>query len=369
MQAQNRYFAICPLGLEAIAEQELQQLSIHHSQQETGGISFQSSESAMFRANIRARSITRIIQRLGQWKTYSWQELQQKSLKIHWENYLFRGQKIDLQASSQKSLLHHSQRIADTVQTAIKQRLEHHGKHTDKTVAMQKIMVRIIDGECSISIDTSGERLDRRGYRKETGPAPLRETIAAGLLQWAQWQPDEALSVPMCGAGTWPIEAYLQASHTAINQQHDFPLLHWPSLNHKRWQKSLATAQKMQKETVVNIEASDRDAATLAIAKRNAKRAGLAAAIQWQQQALSDWKPTSERGLMLCNPPYGKRLEAGSIFHQLGDLHRQYPQWRMLILCPNSQSQKALGCKPTRHLAFRSGGMPIHALLLDQVRG
>ncbi|HXH65253.1 MAG TPA: RNA methyltransferase, partial [Mariprofundaceae bacterium] len=197
------------------------------------------------------------------------------------------------------------------------------------------------------------------------GHAPLRETIAAALLRWAEWHGQMPLMVPMCGAGTLAIEAAWIAMHRAPNLEHDFPFLTWPSTSDRRWQRVLEKARAMQRQTTVAILASDIDPSVLDAAMENAVRAHVREAIDFAVADARSLQPAADTGLIICNPPYGQRLgeDVRGLYRELGRvLQERFGGWRCIVLAPDAACERALGLPARRRLGFRHGGRHIQAL-------
>jgi len=232
-------------------------------------------------------------------------------------------------------------------------------------------MLRIDDNICTVSIDTSGERLDRRGYRKFSGLAPVRETIVAAILRWMQWTPDQPLLAPMCGSGTFAIEAAMIAAKKAPGLSHDFPFVRWPSLQQKRWKRALQKAESMHSDVKPQIFASDLAAGILDQAKENARCADVFEQITFAQldaRQLMVPEGVSESGLIVCNPPYGDRVKGDvtTLCRQLGKQFKQhFSGWKMAVMVPDKDCEKALGLPVKKRLKIKHGGKWVHVLFIS----
>jgi 23S rRNA G2445 N2-methylase RlmL len=367
MSRAHAFYAVTPPGLEAIAAGELDELAAHDIVPDKGGVAFSGSEDLMFRVNLRASTITRVLMRLDSFKALSFPELYNKCQRSDWSRFLPPGRPVKVQAACHASRLMHSGRVAQTVQAAICDRLE--TPETDRQLQPQRIFIRIDHNETMLSLDTSGERLDRRGYRLHPGHAPLRETIAAALLRWAGWDGQMPLMVPMCGSGTLAIEAAWVARHRAPNLDHAFPFLAWPSLPSRRWQRVLAKASAMQRQVTSPILASDIDPAVLEAAMENSARAHVREIIAFSCADVRTLQPAPDTGLIICNPPYGQRLghDVRGLYRDLGHvLQDRFESWRSIVLVPDAACERALGLPTRRRLGFRHGGRHIHALDLTR---
>ncbi len=369
-QAPLECFAVVVPGLEQVAADELTALSVHEVRMMPGGVAFSASMDGLCRVNLRARSITRVLLRLAQFKAMSFPELFNKSCRIHWQRYIPDGRPVSVRAACHRSRLMHSGRVEDCVRDAVVSRLQQKGVSLAEGEGdAQQVVVRMEHDVCTISLDSSGERLDRRGYRLLSGHAPIRETVAAAILQWMDWRPGEPLLVPMCGAGTFAIEAALLGQGRAANPGHDFALRHWPVLNARRWQRVHDKAVAMRRDTPLTIAASDMDETVLAQAMANAATAGVADAIRFACRDVRDLRPETEKGgLIVCNPPYGERIKGDvhALYRDLGGLLRSsFPAWRMAVIVPDLDCEKALGMAVVRRLRFKHGGLWVHALHLQ----
>ncbi|HCS13135.1 MAG: RNA methyltransferase [Zetaproteobacteria bacterium CG06_land_8_20_14_3_00_59_53] len=366
-------FAVVVPGLEKIAAAELNTLAVHAVQVVEGGVNFTGSMDALCRINLRARSITRVLVRLAGFKALSFPELFNKAQKPAWERYISAGRAVTVKASCHSSKLMHSGRVEQAVLDGIAEKLNKADISLGDSGDAQLITVRLEHDQCVISIDSSGERLDRRGYRLLTGLAPIRETVAAAMLQWMDWKPEEPLLVPMCGSGTFAIEAALIGQGRAANLAHDFALLHWPALHQKRWKRVQDKAAGMQRDLSLNILASDSDEAVLGQAVSNAAQAGVADVIRFDRQDVRALQPPkgSQGGVIVCNPPYGDRIrgDATVLYRDIGKLLKQdaFKGWRMAIIVPDPECEKALGLAAKRRMKIKHGGKWVRVLHLRRV--
>jgi putative N6-adenine-specific DNA methylase len=374
-----KIFAVSAPGLEPFTSQELRQMGIslaasatapgNPAGEEEGGIEFSGYRKDIYRANLHLRTASRILVRLGEFYAASFSELRKKASRLPWEKYLKPGQPVSSHVTCRKSRLYHSDAVAERVQGAIE---DHMGKPSAITKpakegdegASQLIIVRLNNDMCTISIDSSGELLHRRGYRLETAKAPLRETLAAGLLLASGWDGVAPLIDPFCGSGTIPIEAALMANHIPPGLKRRFSFMEWPGFSVLEWQKLLAEAQTMMEPAPVQIIASDRDAGAIQIVQSNAERAGVAQAIQANCQAVSAIDPPASPGWIVTNPPYGVRVSSN---HDLRNLYAQFgktlrlkcPGWKFGILCSDPQLLGNTGLEYTKIVNLVNGGIAV----------
>lgn len=356
-----QFFAVTPMGVEGVAAEELEGLAAHGVEVQAGGVGFSGSLDLMYRVNLRARTVTRVLLRLASFKALSFPELYNKSRKIDWSQFFDGEAAVQVHAAAHASKLIHTGRISETVAAALRD-VVGAGSVGDK---VQNIYVRFEHDQCTVSLDCSGERLDRRGYRLQPGAAPLRETMAAALLQWAGWRGGESLMVPMCGSGTFAIEAAGMATHMAANLSRSFPFESWPCSKAKRWQRAKEKAAGMQRRSQLSIHASDIDEEVLNAARANAARAGVEALIGFEKLDVHDLMPVGGPGLLMLNPPYGERIghDAPALYAEIGRLYRQrFAGWRMVVMTPDAACERALGLRPAKRLTLKHGGARVHAL-------
>ena len=374
MAQQHHFFAIVLPGLERIATRELKDLSAHDITIEYGGIRFTGTMQLLHRINIRSRVITRVLMRLRTFRSMTLEGLKYDLEKVAWHLFLNEHSQLEVEVHTHRSRLNHSDEIADFAKQTIHRLLPKIGSSlasTDKK-HVQTLHIRIDNNRGTLSLDTSGERLDRRGYRLESGKAPIRETLAAAILQWAQWQPEQTLLTPMCGSGTFAIEAAMIATQRAPNLNHDFACLHWPSLKEKDFVKVVERCQQMINDTQPNILASDINEGAIHITQNNAKRIQLDALITTSVMDIHQLqKPeTNNGGLLLLNPPYGVRIgekqKTLSLWHDIGVLIREQfaddETWKIVIVCPDSTHEKALNLNMKRRLHVMHGGNQVTIL-------
>jgi len=368
MRKPYQFYAVVLPGLETIAAQELSHLSADDVREGKGGVYFSGSLDKLYRISLRARSITRILLRVGKCHAMSAPELEHQIAQMRWEHVIPQGSSIAVKASSEHSKLTHSEHIAEAVEGGIRHALGKRLKESDKS--KQTIFIHITNNRCDIRVDCSGERLDRRAYRLVSAKAPIRETLAAGLLQWMGWKGEETLYVPMCGSGTFAIEAAQMAQHIAANSKHSFPFFDWDIFKEKRWQRILERTEAMKKDATCSIEASDLQLGAIKACQSNAKRAGVLSHVHISQRDIRQLVPNDdETGLIICNPPYGLRMESESeaFYQMLGSvLKKSFQDWRIMVICPSWKHERALGMPVRRRLQVSHGGLWLDALDVSQ---
>lgn len=370
-------FAVAAPGLERITARELAELGLE-GRAVPGGVEFTGRLTDLYRVNLHTRTASRILVRQGRFHASAFWELEAGLARVPWEHFLRPGQPVAVHATSHHSRLFHSDAVAERVATAVGRRLGQPSAltHTnDETEAEgpQLVVVRLVENAVTLSLDSSGALLHQRGYRLATAKAPLRETLAAGILLAAQWAPTRPLLDPFCGAGTLPIEAALLARRLAPGRGRSFAYMHWPAFDATAWQGLLeeADAQALPADTALPpIVGSDRDAGAIAAAVANAERAGVAGDVAFTQRPVSALEPHAaggaEPGWVVTNPPYGRRVRGGpdlrALYARFGDvLRQQCSGWQVAMLAADPSLAAATGLRFDlgRSVDLVNGGLPV----------
>jgi len=369
MAKQHKFFAVVLPGLERIAARELETLSAHDIDITYGGVHFSGTMPLLYRVNLRARTITRVLMRLRTFRSMTLEGLKYDLEKVAWHLFFDEETKLEVDVQTHHSRLNHSDEIAEFSKNVIQKFLPKLGSSPKHS---QTLHIRIDNNRGTLSLDTSGERLDRRGYRLASGKAPLRETIAAAILQWMDWKPEQTLLVPMCGSGTLAIEAALMGLNIPANANHDFSFQHFTSFKDKEYQAALSKALSMKKESQLDIYASDYNDSAVEITQQNAERAGVTEAlnIEMQDIHLLTNPDSAKGGLLLLNPPYGQRIgedkKVMSLWVDLGKiLAEQFSEdslWRTVVICPDHEHENALKLKVKKRLVVKHGGSDVMLL-------
>jgi len=352
---------------------------------EAGGVTFSGGASAIGRANLHLRTASRVLVRLGGFRAVGFEELRKYAARLPWERHLAPGQPIALRVTCHKSRLYHSGAVAERVAAAIGDRLgalppvqkfDEESDAPGDSAPPQIVLVRLLHDQATVSIDSSGALLHRRGYRLATAKAPLRETLAAGLLLAAGWNPladpPPPLLDPFCGAGTIAIEAALLALGIAPGRRREFAFMQWPGFDAALWAELLAAADAQQQAQAAQVAgrlqilASDRDAGAVEMAQANAARAGVGHAIEFSCRPVSALDPPPGPGWLVTNPPYGVRVGAGhdlrNLYAQLGKVLRaRCPGWQVALLGNDRQLLGQMGMAFDTSLGLVNGGIKVMA--------
>ncbi len=330
-----------------------------------GGVSWTGDARSMMRANLWLRSASRVIVRVAEFRATAFFELEKQAKRIDWSAWLGTGIAPEFRVTAKKSKLYHSDAIAERLLSAARAAGSDRGDPNAQS-AQQLFVVRMHRDVCTVSADTSGELLHMRGYRQAVAKAPLRETLAAAMLIANDWNGGEALLDPFCGSGTIPIEAALIARGVAPGINREFAFERWPSFDAREWKALKDDARSRTRESSVVIQGSDRDEGAIAASRANAERAGVANAIDFQVRALSTVQPAATGGLVVTNPPYGKRVSEGrdirNLYAQLGNWMRNQPEWRLSLLSAEDRLTKQLDLPMDQLLKTSNGGIPVKLL-------
>lgn len=371
MTTRQALFATCSPGLENIAAAEFRSLGFMPAQAVPGGVELSGTATHLYRANLWSRTSSRVLVRLGEFQATAFEELVRKAGGLPWERHLRPGQPVRVNATARKSRLHHTGAIAERVARSIGSRLGVEpawtlNKSMDDAEAQALVVVRFEHDRCRVSIDSSGEDLHRRGYRLATAKAPLRETLAAGLLLACQWDPATPLIDPFCGSGTIAVEAALMAQGIAPGLNRRFAFMDWPAFEPETWEGVLAQATaKSLPRAPAPILASDRDAGAIEAATANAARAGVEADIRFARRAISAMEAPMQRGWVITNPPYGVRVGDAKglrdLYAQFGHvLRRECSGWRVGVLVGDSSLLQYTELRFGAPLPLVSGGLRVH---------
>ncbi|NPV86049.1 MAG: class I SAM-dependent RNA methyltransferase [Anaerolineae bacterium] len=336
---------------------------------ETGGVELTATLSDLYRLNLHLRTASRILLRLGSFKTLSFAELRQKAARLPWKLHLQPGQPVAIRVTCHKSRLYHSDGVAERIAAAISEHMRTPttlARFDENTPTPSALIIARLDHDiCTISIDSSGAPLHHRGYRQETAKAPLRETLAAGILIASGWKGTSPLIDPFCGSGTIPIEAALLTRRIAPGKNRRFAFMQWSTFDPRLWQELTdeAAAQELPSATCP-ILASDRDAGGIHIAQSNASRARVSQDIIFEHRALSAIDPPAQTGWIISNPPYGKRIRSShdlrDLYSQIGNVLRaKCPGWNVAILCNSDYLIGHTKLQLLTSLSLVNGGIPV----------
>lgn len=364
----NKYelFAPCHFGLEAVLKREIIDLGYEVTEVVDGRVSFEGDEEAIARCNVFLRTTERVMLKVGSFKAVTFDELFEKTKALPWENFIPKDGKFWVKkASSIKSKLFSPSDIQRIVKKAIVDRLS--GKYNilrfPEDGSEYPIRITILKDEVTVGLDTSGESLHKRGYRRLTVKAPITETLAAALISLTPWKKDRLLIDPFCGSGTIPIEAAMIGLNIAPGMKKDFQAMAWDNILPKSLFKEAKKEAEdlIDRETKLSIQGYDLDTSALDAARGNLSFAGLEGNIHFQQRDMRDISSAKKYGFIITNPPYGERLEEKEampqLYREMGKAFQRLDEWSYYIITGFEDAPKYFGRKPDKNRKIYNGMM------------
>lgn len=356
--------APCHFGMEAVLKREIYDLGYDIKQVEDGRVTFLGDAEAVVRANIFLRSAERILLTLGRFKAESFEELFQGVKQIAWEEIIPKNGKFWVKkASTAKSKLFSSSDIQSIVKKAIVERLKNHYhiQWFEEDGDEYPLRVFIYKDEVTVALDTTGESLHKRGYRKMTAKAPVSETLAAAMIMLTPWRADRILVDPFCGSGTFPIEAAMIGANIAPGMNRAFTAQNWKHLFAPGlWYDAVDEANDMiDLSAVGDIQGYDIDGEVIKYARQNAKDAGVDKLIHFQQRPVSELRHPKKYGFVITNPPYGERLEEKAalpqLYQEMGRAFEALDSWSFYILTSCEDAPRYIGRKADKNRKIYNG--------------
>ena len=356
--------APCHFGLEAVCKREIYDLGYEITKVEDGRVTFAADAEGICRANIFLRTAERVLLEVGRFRATTFDELFEGIKALPWENYIPKDGKFWVtKATSIKSKLFSPSDIQSIVKKAMVERMKREYDLTwfPEDGASYPVRIFLMKDEVTVTIDTTGESLHKRGYRKMTSKAPITETLAAALIMLTPWHADRILVDPFCGSGTFPIEAAMMAANIAPGLNREFISEEWTNLIPKQlWYDVIEEANDMVHTDIkVDIQGYDIDADVVKAARENAKRAGVDHLIHFQQRAVKDLRHPKPYGFIITNPPYGERLEEKealpALYREIGESFRNLDKWSMYLITSYDRAENDIGRKADKNRKIYNG--------------
>ena len=340
--------APCHFGLEAVLKKEIYDLGYEISQVEDGRVTFIGDEEAICRANVFLRSAERILINVGSFTATTFEELFQRTKALPWEEYIFSPS--DIQSIMKKAMV---ERLKGVYGISW---FEEDGASFPVRVFLMKDVV-------TVGLDTTGESLHKRGYRKLTAKAPIAENLAAALIMLTPWNKDRILVDPFCGSGTIPIEAAMMAAGIAPGMNRSFLAENWSNvLERQLWYDAVEEANdEMDLSVKPDIQGYDIDDDMVSIARANARLAGVDKLIHFQRRSVADLSHPKKYGFLITNPPYGERLEDKEalppLYKTIGERFAKLDSWSMYLITSYEQAERDIGRKADKNRKIYNGMM------------
>jgi putative N6-adenine-specific DNA methylase len=354
--------ATSAMGLESLVADEVKALGFKTTS-ENGKIFFQGDELAIAKANLWLRVADRVRIVAGEFQATTFDDLFEQTKAIPWERFLPVDAEFPVAGKSVKSTLYSVPDCQAIVKKAIVERLKIAYKRIgflDESGPLFKLEVSILKDKVTLTIDSSGTGLHKRGYRLAQGDAPLKETLAAALVKVSRWNPNRPFVDPFCGSGTIAIEAAMIGQNIAPGYNREFSCEEWPWINKNIWDQVREEAEDLAKyDQPLDITGSDYDPRMIKVAQENAAGAGFADLIKWQTCDVRDLTVDGLNGVMVGNPPYGERLgeveEAEEITRELGRVMKNHPSWSVYMLSSLENFEKMYGQRTTKKRKLFNG--------------
>lgn len=371
-----RCWAVCAPGLEPLLTAELEALKCKPIQPGKGGVAFGATPRQLYAANLWLRTANRVVLRLPAFEAMRFKDLEAEAAKLPWADFLAIGVVPLFRVSSSSSRLYHTDAIAERLDEAVAKAIGWPKRPTGE----QLFVVRVQRDQFTISVDTSGDPLHKRGYRQDVAKAPLRETLAAAVVLASGYDGSAPLVDPFCGSGTIAIEAAMIARSMAPGAGREFAVGGWPTFEAGTWASVLGEAADREQldRAVPPIVASDRDAGAIAATRANAERAGVGDAIEAIERSVSDAGPPAGTeaegpGWVLTNPPYGQRIgdadkDLRDLYARFGTVCRdRFPGYRVGLLSADRKltGQAGLPFPAKPEFATDNGGIKVGLMLTD----
>ena len=371
--------AAATFGLEAVVRDELLALGIPVSSTLDRRVVFPGSALDVARCNIRLRAADRVWLRMAEFPASDFDDLYEGVRRAPWRELLPRSASVLVKGRSTGSRLAAVPSIQSVSKKAIIDALlgargHQGGQRAAESGPRYTVEVSLLRDQATVCLDTSGPGLHKRGYRAETGAAPLRENLAAALVLLSRWEPSRPLADPLCGSGTIAIEAAMIASGAAPGIRRGFAAEKWPTLPARIWQDARQEAREAERRDVeVSIVGSDKDSAMVDAARRNAAAAGVSGSIHFACAPLRAFELARSYGCIVCNPPYGERLgeqkEVQALAREMGALYERLDTWSFYVLTGSEDFPRLFGARASKNRKLYNGNIRCYFYQYYRPRG
>lgn len=355
------YICPCLFGLESLVADELRTLGMDKVASENGRVLFSGGPEALARANIGLRCAERVLINVGEFEAKRFDDLFEGVKALEWERWIGREDSFPVAGWSLNSALHSVPDCQSIIKKAIVERLraKYGVAWFRETGPKHQIRFSLLKDRVTLALDTSGEGLHKRGYRQNANAAPLKETLAAAMAKLSRCDPWLPFCDPFCGSGTILIEAALLLSNTAPGLRRRFTAESWDSARGSFWQEERARALAAVRNEPFTLRGADIDPAAVELTLQNAKLAGAAAHIAAEVRDIRDFAPEEERGVVVCNPPYGERMlevrQAEALYREMGRVFAQHPGWNVYVLSASESFETLFGKKADKRRKLYNG--------------
>jgi putative N6-adenine-specific DNA methylase len=322
---------------------------------------FEADATGIPKANLWLRSAERVQLVVGEFEATTFDELFESTKALAWEKWIPAGGEFPVQGKSVKSKLFSISDCQAIVKKAVVEKLKqtYDTQWFPETGPRYSIQVALLNDRATLTIDTSGAGLHKRGYREEAGEAPIKETLAAAMVQLSHWQHKRLLVDPLCGSGTILIEAAMIGDNIAPGLTRRFEAEDWPVLGRDLWRQARSEASAAMQDNPMDLQGSDIDSKLVEMARANADNAGVGDKIHFQPRALSEVRSSHKYGCVICNPPYGERLEdlpqVEKLHRQMGEVFAPWDTWSFYVITSNPDFERHFGRKADKKRKLYNG--------------
>lgn len=360
------YIVPCHFGLEAVLKKEITDLGYEIVSVEDGRITFAGDAQALCRANIFLRTAERVLLKVGSFHAETFEELFQGTKELPWGDYIPKDGKFWVtKAASVKSKLYSPSDIQSIMKKAMVESMKttYREEWFPESGDAYPIRVFLMKDEVTVGLDTTGDSLHKRGYRKLTAKAPIAENLAAALIMLTPWKGDRILVDPFCGSGTIPIEAAMMAANIAPGMNRNFTAEEWTHIvDRKCWYRAVDEAETLiDTDVETDIQGYDIDDDMVSIARANARMAGVDHLIHFQRRDVAQLSHPKKYGFIITNPPYGERIEdkqnLAGLYGVIGERYRMLDSWSMYLITAYEKAEQSIGRKADKNRKIYNGMM------------
>lgn len=359
--------ATATFGLEAVVKREIEALGYKIIKSEDAKITYMGDERAIVKSNLWLRCADRVLLKMGEFKAYEFEELFQQTKALPWEDIIPVDGRFTVIGTSVKSKLHSVPACQSIVKKAIVERLGafYCVEHFEETGATYTVKVTILKDRVTLTIDTSGAGLHKRGYRVCDVAAPIKETLASAMVQLSFWKPGRLLADPCCGSGTIPIEAAMIGRNIAPGLNREFASQYWDIIPDKIWKEEKKSAfESIDYGADIRIKASDISRRAVEAAVENAAEAGVEDCIEFKLMDMAEFKSSEQGGIVITNPPYGERIgekkQIEAIYSAYNRFYKANPTWSLFMVTTDKDAEsKVFGRAADRRRKLYNGRLEV----------
>lgn len=360
--SQIELIATATFGLEAVVAREVEALGYTDVKVENARVTFKGDENAICRCNLWLRSADRVLIKMGEFEALTYDQLFEGTKALPWVDWLPENAVFPVEGKSIKSKLFSVPDCQSIAKKAVVEKMKqrYHKEWFAETGPKYTIEVALLDDMATLTMDTSGVGLHKRGYRKLSSEAPLKETLAAAMVNLSFWNPERILIDPLCGSGTIPIEAALIGLNMAPGLNREFAAEKWPQISGTTWEQARAEAKdSIRRDLKLKIIATDIDAEVLSLARYHQKMAGLEGQIHFQQLPVADLRNSHKYGCIICNPPYGERLsnpkDVEKLYREMALAFKALDSWSFYVITSYPGFEQIFGRRADRRRKLYNG--------------